>query len=96
MLISHTFKHMLFLVWNKFVILKVLFAGLTLYLIYDELFVFLFSKPTFTSIKKGRLKPNQKPDIIICPQPGFDNPALLNQGYDNSFWYSMGSKNRVG
>jgi hypothetical protein len=77
------------MIWTKHLFLKTIFGGLTLYLIHKEFQVFL-TKPTFTSRTNEYLKPNLKPDIIICPQPGFDQKALAQHGYFNSFQYSMG------
>ena len=84
-----SFQRFIITIWTKQLILKLVFGGLTFYVIYKEFQVFL-TKPTFTSRKNEYLKPNLKPDIIICSQPGFDRKALGQHGYFNSFQYSMG------
>ena len=76
--------------WREFGIFKIVFGTLTLFLIYQEILVFLVVRPTSTSIELKMITPDLMPDIIICPQPGFHIPALRKNGYHNSFWYSLG------
>ena len=89
-MVSCICRNVLEILWGKFLPLKIAFAVLTLYLLYEEFSNFFFVKPTFTSVENEKIKPHQKPDIIICPSPGFDSAALRKNGYPSSFWYSMG------
>ena len=63
--------------WREFGIFKIVFGTLTLFLIYQEILVFLVVRPTSTSIELKMITPDLMPDIIICPQPGFDIPHFV-------------------
>ena len=75
---------------GKYLPLKIGFAILTFYLLYLDFSSFFFKKPTFTSFQSEKIKPQQKPDVIICPRPGYNTTALKTHGYASSFWYTMG------
>jgi hypothetical protein len=70
--------------WRELGIFKIAFGTLTLFLIYQEMLVFLVVRPTSTSMERRIITPDLTPDIIICTQPGFDIPALRKNGYHNS------------
>lgn len=83
-------KYIIFIL-RDYKLVKICFAVITIYLLYDELRIFLIEKPTLSSVTKSRLRPRNYPDIIICPVPGFDQAAIERLGYESSYYYSMGS-----
>ena len=52
--------------------------------------MFLLKRPTSTSVEQRLITPDLTPDIIICPQPGFDMLALRKNGYFNSLEHYLG------
>lgn len=82
-------KYLIFIL-RDYKIIKVCFTILTMYMLYDELYIFFIIKPTLSSVSKSQLRPHNYPDIIICPVPGFDQNAIARLGYDSSYYYSMG------
>ena len=64
---------------KNFTGLKVLFAVMTAYLLYDEISLFV-SKPTLTSISRAHLGPEHFPEIRVCPVPSFLQSELQSQG----------------
>ena len=82
-------KYLIFIL-RDYKIIKVCFAALTMFMLYDELYTFFITKPTLSSVSKSQLKPHNIPDIILCPVPGFDQNAIDRLGYDSSYYYSMG------
>ena len=73
---------------NRFI--KICFIALTSYLLFNELTVFLITKPTFTSVTQTNMKPNDFPDILICPKQGFHLHSLHKLGYQISTHYGRG------
>ena len=74
---------------KNFTGLKVLFAVMTAYLLYDEISLFV-SKPTLTSISRAHLGPEHFPEIRVCPVPSFLQSELQRHGYKSSFDFSLG------
>ena len=83
-------KYLAFII-RDYKIIKISFAIITILLLYDELNIFFIKKPTLSSVSKSQLRPQNFPDIIICPVPGFDQRAIERLGYNSSYSYSMGS-----
>ena len=84
---------------NRQNLLKLVFALLTLYLLCNELNVFFFEKPTYSSSSKKDIEPEDFPSITICAYPGFSNQELKNHGYEQSYKYQIGDvegTNKVG
>ena len=84
---------------NNHKLLKLFVSLLTFYLLWDELNVFFFEKPTYSSSTKVDIEPEDFPSITICANPGFDNQELINHGYDQSFKYHIGDvegTNKIG
>ena len=72
------------------VLIKSTIAGLTSYLLYEELFTFLIRKPTHTSSAKIRTSTEDFPDVTICPFPSYNQPELITLGYGQSYEYAKG------
>ena len=89
-MITFLVKYCLYHLWLRFRFLKFSFFLITSYFLYQELVLFL-SKPTFISISKYKIQPENFPDILICPLSGFDQEELRRLGYSESFAYTMGS-----
>ena len=70
--------------------LKLIFFILTSYLLIDELRIFLYVKPTLTSVSQTNLTPHNFPEILLCPLPSYNQSALSEVGYADSYWYSYG------
>ena len=80
-------------------LLKLVLVLLTFYLLWNELNVFLFEKPTYSSKAKVGMEPKDFPSITICANPGFDNQELKRHGYEQSFKYQIGDvegTNKIG
>ena len=65
-------------------ILKIIFVFLTFYLLIEDIILFLIIKPTLTSGTQRRIGPQDFPDILVCPEEGFDLNTLIEFGYSNS------------
>ena len=76
--------------FRNFALIKLFFALLTSYLLYEELFTFWIEKPTYTSSSKVKIGPQDFPDITICPFPSWNQQELVELGYAQSFEYSKG------
>ena len=59
-----------FHLWIKFKLLKFCFILVTSYFLYQELVLFLATKPTLISISKSRIQPRHFPAILVCPTSG--------------------------
>ena len=71
-------------------VLRLSFLGLTLYLLHEEVALFL-RRPTVSSAAKVPLLPRHFPVITVCPLNPFDLASLEQHGYgDQSFNYAMG------
>ena len=81
--------YMIFL-WEDFYLLKLAFTAFTLFLLFDECNVFLFTKPTSTSMEERHLEPDNPLDILVCLKPGFDTDGLNRNGYANPYWFFLG------
>ena len=74
--------------FRNFALIKLFFALLTSYLLYEEFITFWIEKPTYTSSSKVKIAPQDFPDITICPFPSWNQQELLKLGYSQSFEYS--------
>ena len=83
-------KHYLSLILKDFRPIKLIFFVLTSLLLLDELILFLYVKPTLTSISQTNLTPKHFPEILLCPLPSYDQTRLTEVGYEDSYWYSYG------
>ena len=72
---------------KDFRIRKLCFLVLTSYLLYEELYVLLFVKPTLTSVTQTKIKVEQFPDVLICPE---QLKLLSRLGYTRSLNYGLG------
>ena len=71
-------------------VLRLSFLGLTLYLLHEEVALYL-RRPTVSSAAKVALLPRHFPVITVCPLNPFDLASLEQHGYgDQSFNYAMG------
>ena len=70
--------------------LKLTFAVLTSYLLYEEFYSFLIRKPTHTSSAKIKTTPEDFPDVTICPFPSYNQPELIALGYGQSYEFAKG------
>ena len=75
-------------IFRNFALIKLFFALLTSYLLYEEFITFWIEKPTYTSSSKVKIAPMDFPDITICPFPSWNQQELLKLGYSQSFEYS--------
>ena len=80
--------HFLFGKDHKF--LKLVFTILASYLTFEEFYTFLVVKPTYTTATKRGLKPNDFPDMILCPEPAIDIEAATSRGYEGVDDYYLG------
>ena len=80
--------HFLFFEDNK--LLKATFFMLASYLILEEVYICFVSKPTLTSSSRRNLKPEDFPEIILCPKPSIDIEAAKLRGYDGIEDYYLG------
>ena len=71
--------------------LKVIFTFFAAYLIFEELYIYVVLKPTYTTISKREMKPEDFPDIMLCPEPAIDIEAATAKGYEGIDEYYMGS-----
>ena len=77
-------------VFRNFGLIKLFFALLTSYLLYEEMYNFWIEKPTYTSSSKVKIGTKDFPDITICPFPSWNQQELIKLGYSQSFEYSKG------
>ena len=47
-------------------------------------------KPTLTSVSQTNLTAQNFPEILLCPLPSYNQTALSEVGYADSYWYSYG------
>ena len=71
-------------------LLKLTFAVLTSYLLYEEFYIFLIRKPTHSSSAKIKTSFEEFPDVTICPFPSYNQPKLIALGYGQSYEFAMG------
>ena len=83
-------KKKIICIFKNFALIKLFFALLTSYLLYQEFVTFWIDKPTYTSSSKVRIGPQDFPDITICPFPSWNQQELVKLGYSQSFEYSKG------
>ena len=83
-------KRKIICMFRNFALIKLFFALLTSYLLYEEFFTFWIEKPTYTSSSKVRIGPQDFPDITICPFPSWNQQELVKLGYAQSFEYTKG------
>ena len=80
-------------------LIKICFIALTSYLLFNEMLVFLVTKPTLTSVTQTNIKPEDFPVFLICPKQGFDLQSLHKLGYPYSTFYGRGiinsTKNQI-
>ena len=79
-----------FVIFRDFRALKLVFALMTAYLLYDEISIFI-SKPTFTSLSQAYLRPEHFPEIQVCPVPAFLQAELERHGYQTSYDFVLGN-----
>lgn len=66
---------------NKNLILKLICSALFLFLLYEEVRVYL-SVPTSTAIVKKELRGSKVPHMALCAEPAFDIQKLRKHGYE--------------
>ena len=71
-------------------LLKLSFILLTLYLLFDELVLFFYTKPTLTTKVQTSLQTHQFPEALICSSPAFDQEKLISMDYEHSYDYILG------
>ena len=76
--------------------LKVIFTFFSAYLIFEELYIYVVLKPTYTTISKREMKPEDFPDIMLCPEPAIDIEAATAKGYEGIDEYYMGFNVELG
>ena len=92
-MIVNAFKQCNILLVKDYTLLKIIFIGLTLYLIIDEFCTFLIRKPTFVSHEKRTLGAEDIPEIFLCPEPSIDLTVLASKGYHGMLGYFRGRYN---
>ena len=80
-------KRKIICMFRNFALIKLFFALLTSYLLYEEFFTFWIEKPTYTSSSKVKIGPQDFPDITIS---SWNQQELVKLGYAQSFEYSKG------
>ena len=65
----------------------------TVFLIYQEFFTFVVTKPTISSIEVKPLETTDLPEIVVCLQPSFNSTVLKEYGYSTTDFYSRGLQN---
>ena len=70
---------------------------LTILLLLQELYNFVITKPTSTSIDEKQLETADIPDVVVCIDPGFNKTALEKYGYSGTYYRgSMDGEKFVG
>ena len=64
---------------------------LTTFLLTQELYTFAIVKPTSTAKEEEQLKASDIPDVVVCPDPGFNSSAFEKHGYMHFATYYRGS-----
>ena len=80
----------LLIIFKDHRLLKLSFILLTVYLLFDELVLFFYTKPTLTTKVQTSLQTNQFPEALICSSPAFDQEKLISMGYEHSHDYILG------
>ena len=62
-------------------LLKLVCSCLTLFLIYQEVFTYTFTKPTTVSSELEQLDEESFPEVTACLDPGFNSTEARRQGY---------------
>ena len=90
-------------VLRNYTLLKLFFAALTVFLLYEELYIYSVEKPTHTSSARLRIgnrhivsyvlppriaEPDDYPDITLCPFPSHNQTTLESYGYKNTYHYA--------
>ena len=70
--------------------LKLIFIVIGSYLIIDLFHTFLVVKPTYTSLAKRKIRPEDFPEILLCPEPSVFASALAVRGYGDGGSYFLG------
>ena len=78
-------------VWKDQRLLQLIFTIFASYLIFEEFHIFFFVRPTYTSDAKRKMRPEDFPEIILCPEPSIDINALRSRGYLNTVGYFRGT-----
>ena len=66
-------------------------SGLTIFLITQELYNFAITKPTSTAKEEEQLRASDIPEVVVCPDPGFNSSAFEKHGYMHLGTYYRGS-----
>ena len=64
---------------------------LTVFLLAQEVFNFAITRPTSTAKEEEQLKASDIPDVVVCPEPGFNSSAFEKHGYLHFATYYRGS-----
>ena len=75
---------------NDFGILKLLMTLCFLYLLIDEIYVWVVKKPTLTTTVKEDLSKEDFPSVTLCPGPSIDYDELHSRGYIDIWEYKSG------
>ena len=67
--------------------LKLIFIVIGSYLIIDLFHTFMVVKPTYTSLAKRKIRPEDFPEILLCPEPSVFASALAVRGYGDGGSY---------
>ena len=83
------------LLGKDFRVLKIIFIVIASCLIIDLFHTFVVVRPTFTSNEMRKIKAEDFPDIILCPEASVVTHALESRGYDagEHYWYFLGFNN---
>ena len=79
-----------FYLWMDHKYLKIFFIVLTVIVLFQEFVVFFIEKPTLTRVTKSKMRPDNLPVVLICPDPATDLSFLLSKGYPDTFHYHVG------
>ena len=64
---------------------------LTVFLLAQEVYNFAITRPTSTAKEEEQLKASDIPDVVVCPEPGFNSSAFEKHGYLQLGTYYRGS-----
>ena len=70
-------------------IINILGLILSSVLLFGE-FKYYLSRPTYSSNNQEKIKPENFPDMLICPFPAFDLEKLAHYGYRSTYHFKIG------
>ena len=78
------------LLLKDYKVLKLIFFTIASYLIFNSFYMYLIVKPTYTSVAKRNIAPEDFPEFILCPEHPIDLDAVKSLGYGGMWDYFAG------